>query len=75
MPILRFKIKERLYGREVNRYSAEKFLYFNFDEWLMVVDRFEKNNFEDGFTEIKKNLNDLQKVDKISKRIYCSILG
>ena len=41
----------------------------------MVVDRFEKNNFEDGFTEIKKNLNDLQKVDKISKRIYCSILG
>jgi len=75
LPILRFKIKERLYGREVNRYSAEKFLYFNFDEWLMVVDRFEKNHFEDGFTEIKKNLNDLQKVDKISKRIYCSILG
>lgn len=68
-------IKERLYGKEVNMYSAEKFLCFKFDEWIRVIDRFESNHFDDDFIEIKKYINDLQRVDKISRRIYSLILG
>ena len=75
LPVLRFMIKERLYGKEVNMYSAEKFLCFKFDEWIRVIDRFESNHFDDDFIEIKKYINDLQRVDKISRRIYSLILG
>ncbi|MBP3817228.1 MAG: hypothetical protein J6H31_02900 [Butyrivibrio sp.] len=74
IPVLRFKVKERLYGRHVGEYAAEKFFVFEYSTWLNLIDEFQKHDLNPDMEKMKKSIDSFDLIDAISKRVYEEIM-
>lgn len=71
LPIKRFMFQERLNGMRINRFAAENYLEVSFDELALALS-FCKNN-EVRLNELKKNINNINKIRKESQKIYSEL--
>lgn len=74
LPIMRFKIKDRLYGKEISSFAAEKFMCLSYSQWEKAIHIFEDDGLSKDASKIKEFLNDFDKVNKASRDLYNHIL-
>lgn len=59
IPVMRFKAKERIYGRESNSFAAEKFVILTFGEWKHNLDVFQKTSMDKDAEELIFYINNI----------------
>lgn len=74
LPVSRFKIKERLYGKHIGKYAAEKYIWLEYEYWSEIVDIFKLKYENDELITLKQKLNDFDSINRISDTIYKDIM-
>ena len=73
MPIIRFKINERINGHYIKNYAAETFMQISYEQLVYFVYRLERDkNLFQILNRTKYQINSIALVRRISKRIYTS---
>lgn len=70
MPIMRFKVQEKIYGYECGAYAAEKFILLSYENWKQSIEIFLNKGMESEVKKMNKNINSLKEIYNQSEDFY-----